>query len=50
MLTIRLADSGLKAQVGFSWSNRTELVKHDEVRGHIGITFDPAPLILAPEF
>jgi hypothetical protein len=29
-----------KIPFGVTWSNRTELIKANEVRGHIGFTFD----------
>jgi len=44
-LTIRLA-GGMKVPIGVSWANRTELVTGNQVRGHIGVTFDTAPLFL----
>jgi hypothetical protein len=46
LLTIRIPGSGLRMPLGFSWSNRTELATGNEVRGHVGFTFDPAPLFL----
>lgn len=48
MLTIRLADSGLKIPLGVSWANRSELAPGNVVRGHIGFTFDTTPLLLIP--
>lgn len=45
-LTIRMANSGLKIPVGFSWANRTELVPGNRVIGQIGFTFDSSPLLL----
>jgi len=44
-LTLRLA-GGVKVPIGVSWSNRTELVSGSQVSGHIGISFDTAPLFL----
>jgi hypothetical protein len=44
-LTLRIA-GGVKVPIGFSWANRTELVTGSQVRGHVGITFDTAPLFL----
>lgn len=32
--------SGTKIPIGVTWSNRTELIKAKEVRGHIGYSFD----------
>jgi hypothetical protein len=32
--------SGASVPVGITWSNRTELIKASEVRGHFGIDFD----------
>lgn len=49
-LTVRLSSSGLKVPIGISWSNRTDLVKGNEVRGHVGFTFDSTPLFLIPGF
>ncbi len=48
ILTVRIPASGLKVPVGISWSNRTELVKGNDVRGHVGFTFDSSPLFLLP--
>jgi len=47
-MTVRIASSGLKVPMGISWSNRTDLVKGNEVRGHVGFTFDSTPLFLLP--
>jgi hypothetical protein len=44
-LTLRLAGS-VRIPIGVSWSNRTELVSGNQVRGHIGISFDTAQLFL----
>jgi hypothetical protein len=49
-LTLRLGASGIKVPIGISWSNRTELVSGNEVRGHVGFTFDSSPLLLIPGF
>jgi hypothetical protein len=46
VLTIRIPGSGLRMPIGFSWSNRTEFATGNEVRGHVGFTFDPATLFL----
>src|SRR5262249_37765981 len=46
VMTLRLSTSGLKVPIGISWSNRTELLPGNEVRGHIGFTFDSTPLSL----
>jgi hypothetical protein len=45
---IRTARSGLKIPIGVSWASRTDLKKGQEVRGHIGFTFDSTPLALLP--
>lgn len=45
-LTLQKSGSGIKIPFGISWSNRTELAKGNEVRGHIGLTFDTSPLFL----
>src|SRR5262249_48123119 len=49
-LVIRTARNGLKVPVGISWSNRTDLQKGKEIRGHIGFVFDTVPLLLLPRF
>jgi hypothetical protein len=46
MLTIRIPGSGMRIPLGISWSNRTELATGNEVRGHVGFTFDPSALFL----
>jgi hypothetical protein len=38
--------NGTKLPAGVTWSNRTELIKANEVRGHIGFNFDWSSLIL----
>ena len=45
-VTLRMARNGVKVPIGISWSNRTDLGKGNEVRGHIGLTFDATPLLL----
>lgn len=37
--------NGVKLPVGVTWSNRTELIKAKEVRGHIGFDFDWSSLL-----
>jgi len=44
-LTLRLGGIA-KIPIGVSWANRTELVSGNQVRGHIGISFDTAQLFL----
>ena len=39
--------NGTKLPVGITWSNRTELIKASEVRGHIGFDFDWSALKLS---
>ena len=46
-LTLQIPSSGIKVPIGFSWSNRTELLTGNEIRGHIGFTFDTHSLLLA---
>jgi len=48
LLTIRLADSGIKIPLGVSWANRSEFATGTVVRGHVGLTFDTTPLLLVP--
>ena len=45
-LTVQIPGAGLKVPIGFSWSNSTDLVKGNELRAHIGFTFNSeGPLI-----
>ncbi len=39
-VTLKLKDSGVRIPIGVSWSNRTDLLSGNDVRGHIGITYD----------
>lgn len=39
-LTVPVKGSGVKIPLSFTVSNRTELIKENDVRGNIGITFD----------
>jgi hypothetical protein len=39
-LTISVKGSGVKIPLSLSYSNRSELLKEKDVRGHIGVTFD----------
>jgi hypothetical protein len=39
-LTLSVKGSGVKIPLSVSYSNRTELLKEKDVRGHIGVTFD----------
>jgi hypothetical protein len=32
--------------IGVSWANHTELAAGNQVRGHVGVSFDPAVLML----
>lgn len=41
--------NGAKLPVGVTWSNRTELIKGNEVRGHIGFNFDWSSLFAAKQ-
>jgi hypothetical protein len=38
--------NGVRLPVGVTWSNRTELIKAKEVRGHVGFDFDWSSLLL----
>jgi hypothetical protein len=38
--------SGTKLPVGVTWSNRTDLLKGNELRGHVGFNFDWSSLLL----
>lgn len=48
LLTLRLGNSGLQVPMGISWANRSELATGNEVRGHVGFTFDTTQLLLLP--
>jgi hypothetical protein len=39
--------NGASVPVGVTWSNRTELIKASEVRGHVGIDFDWSSLFIS---
>jgi hypothetical protein len=39
-VTVPVKGSGVKVPLSVTYSNRTELLKEKEVRGHIGLTFD----------
>jgi hypothetical protein len=38
--------SGTKLPLGVTWSNRTDLIKGNELRGHVGFNFDWSSLLL----
>jgi hypothetical protein len=38
--------SGTKLPIGVTWSNRTDLIKGNELRGHVGFNFDWSSLLL----
>jgi hypothetical protein len=46
MVTFALK-SGTKLPLGVTWSNRTELIKGNELRGHVGFNFDWSSLLLS---
>jgi hypothetical protein len=46
MVTIPLK-SGTKLPAGVTWSNRTDLIRGNEFRGHVGFNFDWSSLLLA---
>jgi hypothetical protein len=39
-VTLKLGASGVKMPLAISWSNRTELLKANDVRGQVGLTYD----------
>jgi hypothetical protein len=39
--------SGTRLPLGVTWSNRTDLLKGNEFRGHVGFTFDWSSLLLS---
>jgi hypothetical protein len=45
-LTLQIPSTGIRVPIGFSYSNRTELVTGNEIRGHIGFTFDTHSILL----
>jgi len=45
MVTFALK-SGTKLPLGVTWSNRTDLIKGNELRGHVGFNFDWSALLL----
>jgi hypothetical protein len=45
MVTFALK-SGTKLPLGVTWSNRTDLIKGNELRGHVGFNFDWSSLVL----
>ncbi len=45
-VTLQLPNSGMKVPIGISWSNRTELLTGNEIRGHIGFSFDTHSIML----
>lgn len=45
MATLALK-SGTKLPLGVTWSNRTDLIKGNEFRGHVGFNFDWSSLLL----
>jgi len=47
-VTLTMKSSGVKIPVGVTWSNRTDLIKGKDVRGHIGVSYDFDSL-LAPK-
>ena len=48
-VTLQLPNSGIRLPIGFSYSNRTDLVTGNEIRGHIGLSFDTHSLLLASD-
>ncbi|MEO8593275.1 MAG: hypothetical protein ABI759_08135 [Candidatus Solibacter sp.] len=45
-ITLQIPGSGVKVPIGISWSNRTQLVTGNEIRGHIGFNFDTHSILL----
>ena len=48
-LSVPVKDSGVKIPISFTYASRTELVKENDVRGNIGITFDLDTLFARPK-
>jgi len=40
IVTVQIPSAGIKMPIGISWSNRTDLVRGNEVRAHVGFTFN----------
>lgn len=45
-MTLQIPNSGIRVPIGISWSNRTELLTGNEIRGHIGFSFDSHSILL----
>jgi len=45
-LTLQIPNSGIRVPIGISWSNRTELLTGNEIRGHIGFNFNSNQTLL----
>jgi hypothetical protein len=48
-LEIPIGSSGLRIPISMTFSNRTELIKERQVRGHIGVTFDFDKIFSRPQ-
>jgi hypothetical protein len=47
VVTVQIPGSGVKVPVGISWSNKTDLVRGNEVRAHIGFNFNSVGALLS---
>jgi len=48
ILTVKVPSAGVQVPIGISWSNKTDLLPGNEVRAHVGFTFNSdAPLLSA---
>ena len=47
VVTVQIASAGVKVPIGISWSNKTDLVNGNEVRAHIGFTFNSEGALLS---
>jgi hypothetical protein len=45
---IQVKDTGMRIPISLTYANRTELIKEQEIRGNIGITFDLDKLFAKP--
>ena len=48
-LTLQIPSTLIRIPIGFSYSNRTELVSGNEIRGHIGFSFDTHSILLTSQ-
>jgi hypothetical protein len=47
VVTVQVPGFGVRVPIGISWSNKTDLVRGNEVRAHIGFTFNSVAALLS---